>query len=161
MDSWDLAFYHDLFARTFRRNPTNVECFQLAQANSEHSRHWFFKGKLVIDGAAAPETLMEIIKSTLRANPANSVIAFKDNSSAIRGYEIATILPAAPGRSSAFALWKGHTTSSSPRRRTTSRAVSPPSRAPKPERAEESATCTQPEEAPWSSPARRAIAWAT
>ncbi len=107
MDSWDLAFYHDLFAHTFRRNPTNVECFQLAQANSEHSRHWFFKAKLVIDGAAAPETLMEIIKSTLRANPANSVIAFKDNSSAIRGYEIVTILPAAPGTSSAFALWKG------------------------------------------------------
>jgi phosphoribosylformylglycinamidine synthase len=107
MDSWDLSFYYDLFARTFRRNPTNVECFQLAQANSEHSRHWFFKGKLVIDGAAAPETLMEIIKSTLRAHPANSVIAFKDNSSAIRGYEIVTILPAAPGTSSAFTLWKG------------------------------------------------------
>jgi phosphoribosylformylglycinamidine synthase len=107
MDSWDLAFYHDLFAHTFRRNPTNVECFQLAQANSEHSRHWFFKGKMVIDGAAAPETLMEIIKSTLRAHPANSVIAFKDNSSAIRGYEIVTILPVEPGRSSAFTLWKG------------------------------------------------------
>ena len=107
MDSWDLTFYHDLFARSFRRNPTNVECFQLAQANSEHSRHWFFKSKLVIDGAAAPETLMEIIKSTLHAHPANSVIAFKDNSSAIRGYEITTILPDTPGKRSAFKPWQG------------------------------------------------------
>jgi phosphoribosylformylglycinamidine synthase len=107
MDEWDLAFYHSLFTTTFRRNPTNVECFQLAQANSEHSRHWFFKGKLVIDGKTAPETLMEVIKSTLRANPANSVIAFKDNSSAIKGYEITTIHPAVPGRSTSFGLWQG------------------------------------------------------
>jgi phosphoribosylformylglycinamidine synthase len=107
MDAWDLSFYHDLFTKRFRRNPTNVECFQLAQANSEHSRHWFFKGKLIIDGAAAPETLMEIIKSTLRANPSNSVIAFRDNSSGIRGYKVATILPAVPGKCSPFAQWKG------------------------------------------------------
>ena len=102
MDAWDLSFYHDLFAGKFRRNPTNVECFQLAQANSEHSRHWFFKGKLNIDGKAAPETLMEIIQSTLRANPSNSVIAFKDNSSGIRGYKVATIIPKIPGKSSPF-----------------------------------------------------------
>ena len=107
MDAWDLGFYHDLFANKFRRNPTNVECFQLAQANSEHSRHWFFKGKLIIDGKAAPETLMEIIKSTLRANPSNSVIAFKDNSSGIRGYEVATIHPDGPGKMFAIRLWQG------------------------------------------------------
>ena len=108
MDAWDVGFYHDLFANRFRRNPTNVECFQLAQANSEHSRHWFFKGKMIIDGMTQPETLLEIIKSTLRANPSNSLIAFKDNSSGIRGYEIATIIPAVPGRCSPFARWKGH-----------------------------------------------------
>ncbi len=103
MDAWDIGFYHDLFVNKFRRNPTDVECFQLAQANSEHSRHWFFKGNLVIDGEPQTETLMEIIKSTLQANPSNSVIAFRDNSSGIRGYEVATILPTAPGRCSAFA----------------------------------------------------------
>ena len=107
MDVWDLGFYHDLFVNQFRRNPTNVECFQLAQANSEHSRHWFFKGRLLIDGEPAPETLMEIIKSTLRANPANSVIAFKDNSSAIRGYRVTTVLPGTPGRVSPFGSWSG------------------------------------------------------
>ena len=108
MDAWDLEFYYHLFATRFRRDPTNVECFQLAQANSEHSRHWFFKGKLRIDGKTHPETLLESIKSTLRANPANSVIAFKDNSSAIRGYPVATIVPASPGRPSRFSLANPH-----------------------------------------------------
>jgi phosphoribosylformylglycinamidine synthase len=103
MDPWDLKFYHDLFAARFRRNPTNVECFQLAQANSEHSRHWFFKGTMRFEDRAAPETLMEIIKSTLRAHPSNSVIAFKDNSSGILGYRILTIAPKFPGKTSPFA----------------------------------------------------------
>lgn len=48
------------------------------------SRHWFFGARLVLDGEPAPETLMQMVKATLRANPNNSVIGFKDNSSAIR-----------------------------------------------------------------------------
>lgn len=106
MDAWDLQFYLNLFTQTFQRNPTNVECFQLGQANSEHSRHWFFKGKLIIDGITVPETLLAIIKSTLEANPANSVIAFKDNSSAIKGYDIWTIIPGSPGQCSPFVKTK-------------------------------------------------------
>jgi phosphoribosylformylglycinamidine synthase len=102
MDGWDLKFYYDLFAKKLRRNLTNVECFQLAQMNSEHSRHWFFKGKMVVDGETKPETLLEIIMSTLRANPSNSVIAFSDNSSGIKGFPIVTIIPQDPGNCSAF-----------------------------------------------------------
>ncbi len=102
MDDWDINFYHDLFVNKIKRNPTNVECFQLGQANSEHSRHWFFKGKLIIDGEEIPETLFEIVKATLSANPTNSLIAFKDNSSAIAGYQILTILPQNPGAGSPF-----------------------------------------------------------
>ncbi|MBM3710413.1 MAG: phosphoribosylformylglycinamidine synthase, partial [Actinobacteria bacterium] len=101
-DSWDIKFYHDLFVIDFKRNPTNVECFHLSQANSEHSRHWFFKGKLFIDGRQADRTLLQIIKSTLEKNPANSLIAFKDNSSAIKGYKILTILPLEPNKCSPF-----------------------------------------------------------
>ena len=41
----------------------------LNNANSEHSRHGYFRGRLVIDGVALPESLMEIVKSTLAANP--------------------------------------------------------------------------------------------
>lgn len=102
MDAWDIQFYYNLFVKTIGRNPTNVECFQIGQQNSEHSRHPFFKGQLVIDGVDMPETLLDIIKSTLQANPANSLIAFKDNSSAIRGYTIWTIIPQSPGTCSPF-----------------------------------------------------------
>ena len=59
MDDWDIKYYYDLFVNKIGRNPTNVECFQLGQANSEHSRHWFFKGKLVIAGQDMPQSLME------------------------------------------------------------------------------------------------------
>ncbi|MBN2073215.1 MAG: phosphoribosylformylglycinamidine synthase [Actinobacteria bacterium] len=101
-DRWDMEFYYDLFTRLIGRNPTNVECFQLSQANSEHSRHWFFKGKLILDGKEIPGTLMQLIKEPLCSNPTNSLIAFKDNSSAIRGYKISTIIPSKPGFCSPF-----------------------------------------------------------
>ncbi|MCX6743462.1 MAG: phosphoribosylformylglycinamidine synthase, partial [Candidatus Parcubacteria bacterium] len=102
MDDWDINYYYDLFVNKIGRNPTNVECFQLGQANSEHSRHWFFKGKIVIDGQEMPQSLMELVAATLKANPKNSVIAFKDNSSAIKGYQIETIIPEKPGYFSQF-----------------------------------------------------------
>ncbi len=38
-----------------------------------------------------------MVKEPLEANPNNSVIAFCDNSSSIRGGEVATLLPAEPG----------------------------------------------------------------
>ncbi len=105
-DSWDLDFYYRLFTEDFKRNPTSVECFQLSQANSEHSRHWYFKGRLIIDGIDTGRNLFSLIKSALESNPANSVIAFRDNSSAIRGYEIKTLIPASPGRCSSFEMQK-------------------------------------------------------
>ncbi|MCL5422240.1 MAG: phosphoribosylformylglycinamidine synthase [Nitrospirae bacterium] len=102
LDEWDINYYYNLFARDLKRNPTNVECFDLGQSNSEHSRHWFFRGRLVIDGKEAPHTLMELIKEPYKKNPNNSIIAFKDNSSAIRGHRIRTIIPEKPGRPSLF-----------------------------------------------------------
>jgi phosphoribosylformylglycinamidine synthase len=57
---------------------------------------------LIIDAKEMPHTLMEILKQPLSTNPANSIIAFKDNSSAIRGYEIWTLTPEHPGRPSCF-----------------------------------------------------------
>ncbi|RMD57413.1 MAG: phosphoribosylformylglycinamidine synthase, partial [Nitrospirae bacterium] len=92
-DEDDIAYYYDLFVNKIGRNPTNVECFDLAQSNSEHSRHWFFRGRLIIDGEELQETLMDIVKTPLKKNPSNSIIAFSDNSSAIRGYVIKSIIP--------------------------------------------------------------------
>jgi phosphoribosylformylglycinamidine synthase len=101
-DEWDLDYYTKLFREKVGRNPTNVECFDIAQSNSEHSRHWFFKGRLVIDGEEVPKHLIALIREPLEANPNNSVIAFKDNSSAIRGYAMRTIVPSRPGEPSPF-----------------------------------------------------------
>lgn len=46
-DDWDLDYYTEMFKEKIQRDPTSVECFDLSQSNSEHSRHWFFKGKYV------------------------------------------------------------------------------------------------------------------
>jgi phosphoribosylformylglycinamidine synthase len=101
-DEWDLDYYTSLFIDRVGRNPTNVECFDIAQSNSEHSRHWFFKGRLVVDGREIPKHLIGLIREPLEVNPNNSVIAFKDNSSAIRGDRIETIVPKLVGRPSPF-----------------------------------------------------------
>lgn len=36
-------YYTTLFRDDIGRDPTDVELFDIAQSNSEHSRHWFFK----------------------------------------------------------------------------------------------------------------------
>jgi phosphoribosylformylglycinamidine synthase len=76
------------------RDPTDVECFDMGQSNSEHSRHWFFGGKMVIDGEEKPLTLFKMVKATLTdENSANSLIAYHDNSSCLRGYECDALRP--------------------------------------------------------------------
>ncbi len=102
LDDWDIDYYYDLFVIKLGRNPTDVECFDLSQSNSEHSRHWFFKGKLFIDGLEISETLIDIVKKPFKINPRNSVIAFSDNSSAIKGFSVRTILPDKPLQPSPF-----------------------------------------------------------
>lgn len=96
-DDWDLDYYTALFRDDMKRDPTNVELFDIAQSNSEHSRHWFFRGNLVIDGQQMPQNLFQIVKEPWVKNPNNSVVAFKDNSSAIRGFKVTPMLPAQPG----------------------------------------------------------------
>ena len=102
MDEWDRNLYYDYFVKEEGRNPTIVEIRDLDNANSEHSRHGYFKGKQIINDVVMPETLLNIVKSTLSANPSNSLIAFKDNSSGIKGYECWTILPEQPGKPAPF-----------------------------------------------------------
>ncbi|VAX30317.1 Phosphoribosylformylglycinamidine synthase, synthetase subunit / Phosphoribosylformylglycinamidine synthase, glutamine amidotransferase subunit, partial [hydrothermal vent metagenome] len=102
LDDWDIDYYYNLFVREIGRNPTNVECFDLGQSNSEHSRHWFFKGRLIIDGKEVSGTLMDIVTAPLLARPGNSIIAFKDNSSAIAGYGIMGLMPRKPGHSAPY-----------------------------------------------------------
>ncbi|BBN14710.1 phosphoribosylformylglycinamidine synthase [Marchantia polymorpha subsp. ruderalis] len=105
-DDFDLEYYTNLFQNDMKRNPTNVELFDIAQSNSEHSRHWFFKGELILDGQPAPKNLMDLVKDTLRENPNNSVIGFNDNSSAIRGRVVEPLRPSAPGTPSPLSTIK-------------------------------------------------------
>ncbi|XP_049268767.1 phosphoribosylformylglycinamidine synthase-like [Rhipicephalus sanguineus] len=101
-DNWDLDFYTDLFKNKLKRNPTTVECFDLAQSNSEHSRHWFFKGRLVVDGKEVPHSLFSLITATQNTSNDNNVIKFSDNSSAIRGYQVRALQPKDTTTGSAF-----------------------------------------------------------
>ena len=102
MDERDRQFYYEYFVKKQGRNPTIVEIMDLNNANSEHSRHGFFKGRQIIDGEESPETLFDLVTATLDASPKGSVIAFKDNSSVVRGYDLTTIIPERPGVPSAF-----------------------------------------------------------
>ncbi|XP_053551007.1 phosphoribosylformylglycinamidine synthase [Bombina bombina] len=92
-DSWDLDYYTSLFQRV-GKNPTSVECFDLAQSNSEHSRHWFFKGRLLVNGEKKEHSLFDLIMRTQDSSNQNNVIKFCDNSSAIQGKEVSSLFPA-------------------------------------------------------------------
>uniref|UniRef100_A0A8C9SZA2 Phosphoribosylformylglycinamidine synthase n=1 Tax=Scleropages formosus TaxID=113540 RepID=A0A8C9SZA2_SCLFO len=100
-DSWDLDYYSDLFRRV-QRNPTSVECFDLAQSNSEHSRHWFFRGRVTIDGQEQKDTLFGLVMGTQCHSNQNNVIKFCDNSSGIAGMEVECMYPGDPAHSSAY-----------------------------------------------------------
>ncbi|MDD3711007.1 MAG: phosphoribosylformylglycinamidine synthase [Patescibacteria group bacterium] len=106
MDEFDRQAYYDYFVGELGRNPTIVEIMDLNNANSEHSRHGYFKAKQIIDGVEMPETLMEIVKSTLQGEVAeDSLVAFCDNSSVIRCFsKINTLIPKNPGFVSGFLM---------------------------------------------------------
>ena len=48
----------------------------------------FFKGDLEIDGVPKEQNLFQLVASTLGTSNDNNVIAFNDNSSAIRGKRV-------------------------------------------------------------------------
>eukprot|EP00871_Galdieria_phlegrea_P002970 jgi/Galph1/3674/GphlegSOOS_G2371.1 len=84
-DDWDMKYYYNMFVVDIGRNPTNVELFDIAQSNSEHSRHWFFKGRMFFNREEQPQCLLEMVQETWKKHPQPSVLAFADNSSSIRG----------------------------------------------------------------------------
>ncbi|KAM8960164.1 phosphoribosylformylglycinamidine synthase [Pelodytes ibericus] len=102
-DSWDLDYYCALFTRV-GRNPSSVECFDLAQSNSEHSRHWFFKGRISVDGEEMEQSLFDLIMKTQDSSNQNNVIKFCDNSSAIQGREVKCLIPTDPSRAGPYIL---------------------------------------------------------
>ncbi len=97
MDQWDRELYHRYFVEHCHRNPTIVEIMDLNNANSEHSRHGFFRGHQVIDGQEYEKTLFQVVTDTLAAHPKGSKVAFKDNSSVVQGHILQTLHPEQPG----------------------------------------------------------------
>lgn len=107
LDDWDVHFYTSVF-RELGRNPTTIELFDLAQSNSEHCRHWFFKGDCVIDGVLSPRSLLQMVCDTQRSSNPNNTIKFSDNSSAIAGFAVTHLTPSDPTSPSPFTLVQSH-----------------------------------------------------
>ena len=99
MDESDMKYYHYLFTEVYKRNPSDVEFCDLGNAFSEHSRHHLFMARIFIDGKRMPFTLFELVKACNK-NLENSIIAFNDNGSAIKGRPLKKLLPNRPGFSS-------------------------------------------------------------
>uniref|UniRef100_A0AC34F5M4 Formylglycinamide ribonucleotide amidotransferase n=1 Tax=Panagrolaimus sp. ES5 TaxID=591445 RepID=A0AC34F5M4_9BILA len=102
LDEADFDYYYDFFLNKIQKNPTDVELFDLAQSNSEHSRHWFFRGELYVNGEKRPESLFKSIQDTQKYSNKNNVIAFCDNSSAITGFESEYLVSTNPTKTAAL-----------------------------------------------------------
>ncbi|KAF2366498.1 Phosphoribosylformylglycinamidine synthase [Trinorchestia longiramus] len=102
-DEADIDFYFNLYTKQLKRNPTIPELMDLAQSNSEHSRHWFFKGKYYLDGKPLEKSLMDmVIETNGETTNQNNVIKFHDNSSAITGFNVTSVKPSDPRKLSLF-----------------------------------------------------------
>jgi phosphoribosylformylglycinamidine synthase len=105
-DDSDIERLHRQYSVKEKRNPTDVELFDDANCNGDHSRHGFWKGVQVIDGVKMPYTLMEIAQASLKMirekDPSSdvSLVAFKDNAGVIRGFRIPVLRPQKPGKPS-------------------------------------------------------------
>ncbi len=93
----EMAYLADSF-RAAGRNPTDTELVMFGQVNSEHCRHKIFGAEFIIDGKAQKDSLFGMIKNTHRRNGKGTLVAYKDNSSVVEGFETDVFLPSTPGR---------------------------------------------------------------
>lgn len=68
-----------------KRNPTDVELYMFAQANSEHCRHKVFGAEWTIDGKKQDKSLFQMIKNTYALHNSDIFSAYKDNAAVMRG----------------------------------------------------------------------------
>ncbi|MFM8232426.1 MAG: hypothetical protein ACKN8X_00420, partial [Candidatus Methylopumilus sp.] len=64
-----------------------------AQANSEHCRHKIFNADWVIDNKTQSKSLFGMIKNTHQLHPGNTIVAYSDNSSIVKGARINRFYP--------------------------------------------------------------------
>ncbi|ENV8328539.1 phosphoribosylformylglycinamidine synthase [Neisseria gonorrhoeae] len=79
--------------QALQRNPSDVELMMFAQANSEHCRHKIFNADFILNGEKQPKSLFGMIRDTHNAHPEGTVVAYKDNSSVIKGAKIERFYP--------------------------------------------------------------------
>ncbi|CAI1870888.1 Phosphoribosylformylglycinamidine synthase [Serratia entomophila] len=70
------------------RNPTDIELYMFAQANSEHCRHKIFNADWIIDGEQQPKSLFKMIKNTFEQTPDYVLSAYKDNAAVMEGSQV-------------------------------------------------------------------------
>lgn len=80
----EVDYLVDAFTR-LQRNPTDVELYMFAQANSEHCRHKIFNADWIIDGKAQDKSLFKMIKNTFEQTPDYVLSAYKDNAAVMEG----------------------------------------------------------------------------
>lgn len=67
------------------RNPTDVELYMFAQANSEHCRHKIFNANWTVEGTPQPHSLFGMIRNTYEHASEGVLSAYRDNAAVIRG----------------------------------------------------------------------------
>jgi phosphoribosylformylglycinamidine synthase len=67
------------------RNPTDVELYMFAQANSEHCRHKIFNAAWTVDGVRQERSLFQMIRNTNEVGGQDVLSAYRDNAAVIRG----------------------------------------------------------------------------
>ena len=90
----EMQYLADSFAAA-GRNPTDTEFVMFGQVNSEHCRHKIFGAKFIIDGKEMPNSLFGMIKNTHKKNGKGTLVAYKDNSSVVEGFETEMFMPQA------------------------------------------------------------------
>jgi phosphoribosylformylglycinamidine synthase len=78
------------------RNPTDVELYMFAQANSEHCRHKIFNATWTVDGERQPKSLFGMIRNTYERAGGDVLSAYRDNAAVMRGQRGGRFFPA-PG----------------------------------------------------------------
>ena len=72
---------------SIKRNPTDVELVMFGQVNSEHCRHKIFNADWIVDGKRMGQSLFSMIRNTHEKHPAGTLVAYKDNSAVVGGFD--------------------------------------------------------------------------
>ncbi|MEC8373679.1 MAG: phosphoribosylformylglycinamidine synthase, partial [Pseudomonadota bacterium] len=88
----EIDYLFDSFTK-LGRNPTDVELYMFAQANSEHCRHKIFNASWTIDGDEQEKSLFKMIKNTFELLPDHVYSAYKDNAAVMEGWQAGRFFP--------------------------------------------------------------------